>query len=87
MVLVEYAPNTAAGERMAGRILAAMKEPFRIGDVKLPVSASIGIGLLRPVSSGAELMQLADRALYDAKSRGRDTWRLLEGEVKLETAA
>jgi diguanylate cyclase (GGDEF)-like protein len=85
MVLVEYAPTAAAGERIARRVLAAMKAPFRVGDVDLQVSASIGIGLLRPVGTASGLMQLADRALYDAKSRGRATWRLLEGETKLDT--
>ena len=89
MVLVEYAPNAAAGERMARRILAAMRAPFLVEGLELPVSASIGIGLLRPVSTGTALMQLADRALYDAKSRGRDTWRLLEAgaEAELDSAA
>jgi diguanylate cyclase (GGDEF)-like protein len=87
MVLVEYAPNEVAGERMARRILAAMQAPIVVGDAELPVSASIGVGLLRPVTTAAALMQLADRALYDAKSRGRNTWRLLQGEAELESAA
>jgi diguanylate cyclase (GGDEF)-like protein len=87
MVLVEYAPNEVAGERMARRILAAMQAPIVVGDAELPVSASIGVGLLRPVTTAADLMQLADRALYDAKSRGRNTWRLLQGETELESAA
>jgi diguanylate cyclase (GGDEF)-like protein len=87
MVLVEYAPNELAGERMAWRILGAMRPPFDVGGVQLDVSTSIGIGLMRPVTTAPELMQLADRALYDAKSRGRDTWRLLQGEAELESAA
>ena len=64
-----------------------MQPAFVFEDVEMPVSTSIGIGLMRPVTTGAELMQLADRALYDAKSRGRDTWRLLEAGAPLESAA
>jgi diguanylate cyclase (GGDEF)-like protein len=77
VVLVEYTPDAVFAERMAERILAAMRRPFEIDGVELDVSTSIGIGLLKPVNSASALMQLADRALYEAKSRGRATWRLL----------
>jgi len=87
VVLVEYSPDAASGERMARRLLTAMQRPFLVDGVELVVSTSIGIGLLRPVSSAAALMQLADSALYDAKSRGRATWRLLSGGKEFGSAA
>ena len=38
---------------------------------------SIGVGLQQPVESAAALLALADRALYEAKARGRNTHSLL----------
>jgi len=88
MVLVEYAPDTLAGERIARRILAAMRAPFIVDGGELSVSTSIGIGLLQPVTTASALMHQADRALYEAKSRGRNTWRLLAGGTQeIESAA
>jgi diguanylate cyclase (GGDEF)-like protein len=86
VVLVEYTADAASGERMAGRLLAAMQRPFIVNGTELSVSTSIGIGLLQPVTTATALMQLADRALYDAKSHGRATWRLLSGNKGFDPA-
>ena len=81
VVLVEYTSYSAAGELMATRILEAMAVPFVIeGVVELQVSTSIGVGMMRPVTTGSALMAMADRALYEAKSRGRATWHMLTSE-------
>jgi GGDEF domain-containing protein len=52
---------------------------MRIGDLLIPVSASIGIGVHHPVQSGERLLALADEALYAAKAAGRDTWAVRTG--------
>ena len=79
MVLIEDAPSAEIAELIAGKLLAAMQVPIVVEGRPLQVSASIGIAFARPVGSAQQLLALADKALYAAKSAGRNTWRLLEG--------
>jgi diguanylate cyclase (GGDEF)-like protein/PAS domain S-box-containing protein len=79
VVLVEYSAEATAGQMIASHIAAAMLPPFRIEGKELTVTTSIGIGLHFPVISALELLSLADRAMYAAKSKGRGNWELCEG--------
>ncbi|MBV9278610.1 MAG: EAL domain-containing protein, partial [Chloroflexi bacterium] len=71
-------PNTAEADAVAvaGRIAAAIEQPFHIEDQHLDVGISIGIALY-PIHGpdGATLMQHADVAMYQAK-RERTTHAL-----------
>lgn len=57
----------------AARLLAHLREPFVIDCLSISVTASIGIALY-PTHGGTapELMQRAERALFEAKTRGRN---------------
>jgi diguanylate cyclase (GGDEF)-like protein len=79
VVLVEYTPTAEAGERIARHLIEAMQPPFLIDGRDVQVATSIGIGLHQPVVSAATLMALSDKALYEAKARGRNTWSLCRG--------
>lgn len=69
-------PNLATAgeaEAIAGRLLEAVRQPFRIADQNFVASASIGISIYPDHGSTATLlMQNADAALYAAKRAGRD---------------
>lgn len=71
-------PEAGAAKVVAEKLLAAMQEPVVVGDVPLRVSVSIGIAASTGAITASELHSLADRALYQAKSAGRNTWRSLE---------
>ncbi|MBN8503721.1 MAG: diguanylate cyclase [Burkholderiales bacterium] len=67
-------PGADAGvaERVAHQLSQRLAEPYRLGPLQAPVSASIGIALCP--TDGTEpdsLMGAADRALYAAKHAGR----------------
>jgi diguanylate cyclase (GGDEF)-like protein/PAS domain S-box-containing protein len=64
---------------VAERILAAMREPFRLGDQDVMVSMSLGIALTgaREYTSG-ELLRDADVALYAAKGAGKGRFEVFE---------
>jgi diguanylate cyclase (GGDEF)-like protein/PAS domain S-box-containing protein len=58
---------------VAAKITDAVRAPFEAGDVRLAVTASVGIALFRgPGQSHEELLANADSALYTAKRNGRD---------------
>jgi diguanylate cyclase (GGDEF)-like protein len=57
----------------AAKIIDAVRAPFAAGDVRLAVTASVGIALFRGQGqSHEELLANADSALYTAKRNGRD---------------
>ena len=74
MVLVEYSATRDSGELMASHIVAAMRPPIELPSGPVHVATSIGIGIQRPVRDGESLLACADRALYEAKAKGRGTW-------------
>lgn len=69
-------PVTAAqlAERIAHKLMAAIRRTSALIDHSISVSASIGITLLSHLPTELdEYLQQADMALFQAKARGRDT--------------
>ncbi|TSE11632.1 GGDEF domain-containing protein [Mesorhizobium intechi] len=60
-------------QNVADRVLAAVREPLRIGDVVISTTLSIGAAIY-PLNGVAptSLLHSSDRALYAAKNAGRD---------------
>ncbi|MCQ1768594.1 diguanylate cyclase [Neorhizobium galegae] len=67
---------------LAERCISALNAPFRIKGLSISIGVSIGIAAASVVAGDREtLVQAADRALYRAKSAGRNTWRMAEDEI------
>jgi diguanylate cyclase (GGDEF)-like protein len=65
--------DLTAATQVAERIRQAVRDTdFERVAAGLPVSLSIGVALLRPGMSAAQLFHAADHQLYTAKGRGRD---------------
>ncbi|WP_127781990.1 EAL domain-containing protein [Rhodococcus sp. X156] len=63
---------TAEAELVGGRILAALTEPFPVGQRSVFVSASIGLAVAHGSEHDAEsLLREADIAMYRAKAAGK----------------
>ena len=77
VILLEQVTTSSEAEALAMKVVEVMREPFELIACQWQVSTSIGVAF---VSDGeldaAEMMQLADQALYQAKAAGRDTARL-----------
>jgi diguanylate cyclase (GGDEF)-like protein len=68
-LLVPRVADAAEAERLAGQAVAALGEPFDVGQLTLVVGASMGIALAPDHSSDpALLLQRADVAMYLAKA-------------------
>jgi diguanylate cyclase (GGDEF)-like protein len=75
VVVVEQLPQQpesalqAQLDAVAQRIRSALSSPISIGGVDLVVTASIGVAVSDPQSSGDDLVSEADAAMYRAKQR------------------
>lgn len=69
-------------ERVAQKVLSTITEPFRIEDHELRISSSIGI-CQYPIDgeSPESLLQFADAAMYQAKTKGRGTYCFFTQEL------
>jgi diguanylate cyclase (GGDEF)-like protein/PAS domain S-box-containing protein len=66
-------------ELVAPKLLAVAREPVAIEGTLVSVSASLGVALYPGCGTTAEeLLVAADRAMYEAKCAGKDTYRLAE---------
>lgn len=77
-------PHPSIGRvEIAGKIVAAMSDPFHVNDQALRVTTSVGVAYLaQPVGDeAAKLIKLADMALYSAKAAGRNTYQLAEPAI------
>jgi diguanylate cyclase (GGDEF)-like protein len=80
--------DLAGAERAAERICHALRAvPVRLsaddpvfGELVASITASIGVAVYpEHGSTGPEVLEAADDAMYRAKAAGRDTWRMSEG--------
>jgi len=68
-----YEYNSEDAYEFAEGLLSILKEPYRIKQHRLHLSASIGIKKITATSSGGnEFIKEADIAMYEAKDAGRD---------------
>ena len=72
VVILEEIGSAAQAERIAAKIVAAMRAPFATGAGMLAVSTSVGVALWRPGQGEEALLAAADGALYVAKANGRN---------------
>ncbi|MBM3555079.1 MAG: EAL domain-containing protein [Alphaproteobacteria bacterium] len=83
VVLCEQAERPESMSVVAERILESLRQPIKIDDAHLVVTASIGVSIGRgAIHSADELLQAADTAMYAAKESGRDCWRFHSDELQ-----
>lgn len=78
MVLVPGTVDEALLADLAGRIVGAIAEPFRLGPHEANIGVSVGIATAL-TDERDDLISRADFALYDAKESGRNTYRVFGG--------
>ncbi|MGZ4717126.1 MAG: diguanylate cyclase domain-containing protein [Acidimicrobiales bacterium] len=71
--------GTDEAETIAGRLVEAMAQPFTVDGHEVRVGLSVGVALAEPGRQGesvTRLVEVADRALYDAKQAGKGRYRV-----------
>jgi diguanylate cyclase (GGDEF)-like protein len=83
VVIAEEISLAAGPEMIAERLLAALKEPFKLAgqETRLTVTASIGIAMGERASA-EELLRDADIAMYQAKWDGRNRYVMFESGMQ-----
>jgi diguanylate cyclase (GGDEF)-like protein/PAS domain S-box-containing protein len=72
--LITDAHDHADIEHIAGRIVAALDEPFTIRDHTVSGVASVGVATTAEAEDVQDLLRQADLALYVAKGGGKGQW-------------
>ena len=82
VVMLEAASTAEQAIEMGTRLLGAFQESFQVGDHELLLSSTVGISLYPEHGSDlATLQERADRAMYVAKSRGRNQCAVFSSEI------
>ena len=77
VILLEDVPSASEAEVVATKVVATVREPFELVAGIRQVTTSVGAAFVPGGKlDAAEMMHLADQALYEAKAAGRDTARL-----------
>ncbi|MGE5667878.1 MAG: putative bifunctional diguanylate cyclase/phosphodiesterase, partial [Betaproteobacteria bacterium] len=81
-VILDDVDTAEHAGQIAAKIIDALAKPFRLLDIDVHVSASIGISLY-PKDGGdaARLMKCCDMAMYHAKERGRNNFQFFSDEM------
>jgi diguanylate cyclase (GGDEF)-like protein/PAS domain S-box-containing protein len=92
VVLCEQQPGGAPVEEearaLAGRVMAAVRAPLRVGGVELHLTASLGLALVpargQVADEAEDLLRDSGAALGQAKALGRDRLELFDQRLRLE---
>lgn len=77
-IVMAPAQTTQDAERMADRVVRAMREPVPLpGGARLQASVSVGVALFpQHAQDMAGLLRAADDAMYEVKAEGRGHHRM-----------
>lgn len=88
VLLLEGVNTRKELEPIIDRLLAALAEPYQIGEHTLTISASIGITLYPNDNSDAgHLIRHADHSMYAAKENGRNCYRVHKAAENIPTSS
>jgi len=83
IILCEQIKERETAFGIANRLSAFLRKPFEILDKTIFISGSIGISFGEGgLHSAPELIKNADIAMYEAKVKGRDNWRIFSKELQ-----
>ena len=82
VLLLEEISGQTHAAALAGRVLAAMEQPFELPERKVTLSCSIGITMYPDHGTRDTLVTAADAAMYAAKRAGGNTFAVFEPSMR-----
>ena len=80
-ILLENIEKPIKAVNIAQKVLDNIREPFIVGENKFFITSSIGISISPDDSTSAvDLIKFADKAMYQAKGSGKDTYKFYTEE-------
>jgi len=87
-IILAHRDAHEAADAVAGRLIAALADPFEIRGDELVIGASVGIAMAPGDAADADtLLKHADLALNQAKGEGGGTYRFFESEMNARAQA
>ncbi len=83
-VIVNDTFSSQAAERIAARIIGALREPVSVNGCDLHTRASIGIATSENVHSADEMLRNADLAMYIAKADGKGRYHWFRPSMRAD---
>ena len=83
-VVVEDSSDPGGAQALAGRIVAALAEPFTLDGQHAQLSVSVGIAFGTSTVEGEELCRNADAAMSQAKVSGKNCYRVFEAALRAQ---
>ena len=68
-------------EQLTCRLLVALEQPYDLLGTLTTVGSSIGVALTQTERSLDELLSMADKAMYDAKTRGKGRYQVADPAI------
>gem|GEM_PF-746132 len=85
IVLLKDVVESNEAAQVSAKLLAALGEPYRVGNHELHVTPSIGISLYpNDAEEIDELIRNADAAMYQAKDRGRFNFQFFTHDLSVQ---
>jgi len=87
VVLVERVTSQDLAIQLAERILAALSQPYQLGEHEVSTTPSVGIAMSDQIQNEADvvdLMRSADQAMYRAKTTGKGTYALFDPSMRVD---
>ncbi|MEO8298346.1 MAG: EAL domain-containing protein [Burkholderiales bacterium] len=88
VALTDSPCDPAALSTLAGRLIDAVAEPMVLEGRGVQISASVGIGIYpNDGTEAATVLMAADTAMFQAKSRGKNTFQFFTAELAQQAAS
>ncbi len=86
---VMFAPTVSSeqAERIARRVVHSIGQAFDFDGVQMRIGCSIGLAQWTPEGTSSDALGHADRALYSAKSQGRNQFAWYDADLDRESIA
>jgi len=84
-ILIEDCQSSIDAEQLAKKVVSLISKPFLIQDKEICIETSIGLSRsIAGKSDKSTLLKWADIALYEAKSEGRNCYKLFVPEMSVQ---